>query len=73
MTSGLTALSVRRPIGVAVLCVAVCILGWISVSRLPVDLLPEVDFPRISIVRSPRRSHPSKVRTVRCRPSSATW
>jgi HAE1 family hydrophobic/amphiphilic exporter-1 len=68
MTSGLTALSVRRPIGVAVLCVAVCILGWISVSRLPVDLLPEVDFPRISIVTSYEGVGPEEIENLLTRP-----
>ena len=65
---GLTGLSVRRPIGVTVLCVAVCILGWIAVTRLPVDLLPEVDFPRISIVTSYEGVGPEEMENLLTRP-----
>ncbi|MBA3462981.1 MAG: efflux RND transporter permease subunit, partial [Deltaproteobacteria bacterium] len=68
MSKGLTALSVRRPIGVAVLCIAVCILGWISLTRLPVDLLPEVDFPRISIVTNYEGVGPEEMENLLTRP-----
>lgn len=65
---GLTGLSVARPIGVAVLCIAVCILGWIAVTRLPVDLLPEVDFPRISIVTTYEGVGPEEMENLLTRP-----
>jgi HAE1 family hydrophobic/amphiphilic exporter-1 len=68
MSKGLTALSVRRPIGVAVLCAVVCILGWIAMVRLPVDLLPEVDFPRISIVTSYEGVAPEEIENLLTRP-----
>lgn len=68
MSKGLTAVSVARPIGVAVLCIAVCVLGWISVTRLPVDLLPEVDFPQISIVTSYEGVGPEEIETLLTRP-----
>ncbi len=42
--------SVGRPIGVGVFTAAIIVVGAIALDRLPVDLLPEVDFPRISIV-----------------------
>lgn len=42
--------SVGRPIGVGVFTAAVIIVGAVALDRLPVDLLPEVDFPRISII-----------------------
>jgi HAE1 family hydrophobic/amphiphilic exporter-1 len=64
----LTGVSVRRPVGVAVLTVAVCILGWIAVNRLPVDLLPEVDFPRISIVTSYEGVGPEEIENLLTRP-----
>ena len=68
MKGGLTGLSVARPIGVAVICIAICVLGWISVTRLPVDLLPEVDFPRISIVTSYEGVGPEEMETLLTRP-----
>ena len=45
----LSLVSVRRPIGTAMLFLAVVVVGFVSVSRLTVDLMPEVDMPRISI------------------------
>jgi HAE1 family hydrophobic/amphiphilic exporter-1 len=68
MTGGWTALSVRRPIGVAVLSAVVCILGGIAASRLPVDLLPEVDFPRISIITSYPGVGPEEIENLLTRP-----
>ena len=68
MTGGWTALSVRRPIGVAVLSAVVCILGGIAVSRLPVDLLPEVDFPRISIITNYPGVGPEEIENLLTRP-----
>jgi HAE1 family hydrophobic/amphiphilic exporter-1 len=64
----LPAISVRRPIGVAVLSIAVCILGWIAVTRLPVDLLPEVDFPRITIVTRYDGVGPQEIENLLTRP-----
>lgn len=68
MSKGLTGLSVERPIGVAVLCFAVCLLGWISVTRLPVDLLPEVDFPRITVITTYEGVGPEEIETLLTRP-----
>ena len=68
MSGGLTGLSVRRPIGVAVMAIAICILGGISVTRLPVDLLPEVDFPRISILTTYPGVGPEEIENLLTRP-----
>lgn len=68
MSGGVTGLSVRRPIGVAVLSAAICILGWIAVVRLPVDLLPEVDFPRITVVTSYEGVGPEEIENLLTRP-----
>ncbi|MCC6620904.1 MAG: efflux RND transporter permease subunit [Deltaproteobacteria bacterium] len=46
----IVATSAGRPIGVGVFTAAVIVVGVVALDRLPVDLLPEVDFPRISIV-----------------------
>lgn len=68
MSGGITGLSVRRPIGVAVMAAAVTILGWISVERLSVDLLPEVDFPRISILTRYAGVGPEEMENLITRP-----
>src|SRR5690606_17274427 len=64
----LPAISVRRPIGVAMLAIAVCVLGGIAVDRLPVDLLPEVDFPRITIVTTYDGVGPQEIENLLTRP-----
>ena len=41
--------STRRPVAVAMLVLAVVLLGTISFARLPIDLLPDVSFPRLVV------------------------
>ena len=42
-------LSLRRPVGTAMACLAVAVLGVVSFTRLPVDLLPDVSFPTLTV------------------------
>lgn len=48
----LSRLAVRRPVAVAMFFLAVILLGVISFTRLPVDLLPDVSYPRLVVVTS---------------------
>ncbi|MBW3553820.1 MAG: efflux RND transporter permease subunit [Gemmatimonadetes bacterium] len=41
--------SIARPVAVAMLFVAVVFLGMISFARLPIDLLPDVSYPKLII------------------------
>lgn len=41
--------SARRPVAVAMFILAIVLLGSISLARLPIDLLPEVSFPRLVV------------------------
>jgi hydrophobic/amphiphilic exporter-1 (mainly G- bacteria), HAE1 family len=68
MSGGLIGLAVRRPIGVGVLSAIVCIIGVIAAQRLRVDLLPEVDFPRISILTSYPGVGPEEIENLLTRP-----
>ena len=45
----LSRLSVRRPVAVSMFFLAVVLLGFISFTRLPIDLLPDVSYPRLVI------------------------
>ncbi|TVS12018.1 MAG: efflux RND transporter permease subunit [Wenzhouxiangella sp.] len=47
--SGLTHASIRRPVGTLAIASVVLVLGLFFVDRLPVNLLPEVEFPLIRI------------------------
>ena len=42
--------AVRRPVAVAMCCLAVLLFGAVSLADLPVDLLPEVATPRLTVV-----------------------
>jgi hydrophobic/amphiphilic exporter-1 (mainly G- bacteria), HAE1 family len=45
----LSGLAVRRPVAVAMFFTAVVLLGLISYTRLPIDLLPDVAYPRLVV------------------------
>ncbi len=46
---GLLALGVRRPIGMLMVFTAVVVFGFVSLGKLPFDLLPEVDYPSLTV------------------------
>lgn len=45
----ITTLSIRRHIGVLMLAIAVIVMGFFFITRLPVDLLPSITYPRIGL------------------------
>ncbi len=45
----LSDLSIKRPVATAMLYLAVGVLGAVSFARLPIDLLPDVSFPTLSV------------------------
>ncbi|MEO0538736.1 MAG: efflux RND transporter permease subunit [Cyanobacteria bacterium P01_A01_bin.123] len=47
--SSLSTLAIRRHIGTLMLTLAVIVLGLFFVTRLPVDLLPSITYPRIGV------------------------
>ena len=47
--SGLTHAAIRRPVGTLAIASVVLVLGLFFVDRLPVNLLPEVEFPLVRI------------------------
>lgn len=46
----LSGLSIRRPVGVIMLGLCVLVLGGFFLSRLPVDLMPSIVYPRILVI-----------------------
>jgi len=57
----LSRFSTRRPVAVAMLFLAVVLLGLISFFRLPIDLLPDVSYPRLVVYTSYAEVAPSEV------------
>lgn len=54
-------LSTERPVAVAMLVLAVVLLGLISYARLPIDLLPDVSYPRLVVHTSYPEVAPAEV------------
>jgi hydrophobe/amphiphile efflux-1 (HAE1) family protein len=46
---GLPSWSIRRPIGTVMLTATLLILGLVFVGRLPVDLLPAIEYPQVRV------------------------
>lgn len=42
-------LSIRRPVAVAMTFLAIVMLGLISITRLPIDLLPDIAYPKLVV------------------------
>jgi HAE1 family hydrophobic/amphiphilic exporter-1 len=64
----LAEVAVRRPVGVLMLALAVILLGMVSLSRLAIDLLPEMDIPVVSIVTGYQGAGPQEVEQLVTRP-----
>jgi hydrophobic/amphiphilic exporter-1 (mainly G- bacteria), HAE1 family len=60
--------SVRRPIGTLMIYVAIFVIGVVGLSELAVDLLPEVDYPRITVTCEYEGVAPQDIETLLTRP-----
>lgn len=54
-------LSIRRPVATWMLYVAIAVVGVVSFLRLPIDLLPDVSFPTLSVWTSYPDAGPAEV------------
>ncbi len=53
-TGGLAAWSIRRPVSVIMLTLAVMMLGLFALQRLGIDLLPHIIYPEVRVrIRDP--------------------
>lgn len=60
--------SVRRPILTFVIFLAIIIIGAVSLSRLSIDLMPEITYPTISVVTSYGNVGPEEMEQMVTRP-----
>ena len=60
--------SVRRPIGTLMIYLAILVIGVVGLSELAVDLLPEVDYPRITVTCEYEGVAPQDIETLLTRP-----
>ena len=59
-TGGIAAWSIRHPIGVIMITLAIIMLGLFSLGRLSVDLLPQITYPQV-LVRVNNAGVPAKI------------
>lgn len=61
-------LAATHPVGVSVVCLAIALLGVVSLRQLAMDLLPEVDVPWITITVQYEGVAPEEIETLLTRP-----
>jgi len=64
----LTRLAVNRPVTTLMIALVVTLLGYMSLERLAVDLLPKIDYPTIRVETLYRGAAPEEVETLLTRP-----
>ncbi|NUO19704.1 efflux RND transporter permease subunit [bacterium] len=64
----LTELSIKRPSAVAMFFLSIAVLGVMLYNRLPVDLLPTMNWPMVTIVTTWPGAGPKEVETMVSRP-----
>ena len=60
--------AVGRPVLTTMVFLGIMLLGVVSFSRLQVDLLPDIDFPSISVVTTYEGAGPEEIETLITRP-----
>ena len=63
-----TDFSVDRPVAISMLVAIVMVLGMISLSRLGVDMLPEIDYPTLSVMVRYPGAPPEEIETMVAKP-----
>ena len=74
----ITDLSVKRPVTVVVVCLALAVLGVFSLGRLAIDLIPDISFPVILIYTSypgvsPEEVEENLTKTIETAATSSRW
>ncbi len=64
----LSRFSVHRPIFTIMVVLIVIILGGVSLSRLPIDLMPDITFPRLSVSTTYENASPEEMEELVTRP-----
>lgn len=58
---GIINLSVKRPVGAIMFFVGVILLGYVSLSRLSINLLPDLSYPKITVLTEYPGSGPEEI------------
>jgi len=63
--------AIDRPVATLMFYIAIILLGFISLRQLSVDLLPEISYPRLSVVTEYRGVAPEEIETLITEPLEA--
>ncbi|MFO8089975.1 MAG: efflux RND transporter permease subunit [Desulfatiglandaceae bacterium] len=61
-------LSIQRPVLTVMVCLIVIILGGVSLSRLSIDLMPDITYPTLSISTTYENASPEEIEELITRP-----
>lgn len=64
----LAGVSVRRPVSVCMMMLIVVVLGAFSLQRLPIDLMPEITYPTLTVSTSYSNASPESIEELITRP-----
>jgi HAE1 family hydrophobic/amphiphilic exporter-1 len=67
----LAKVAIERPVATLMFYTAIILLGFISLRQLSVDLLPEISYPRLSVVTEYRGVAPEEIETLITEPLEA--
>lgn len=68
----ITKISIQRPVTVTMFFLAILLLGVVSLRQLSVDLLPNINYPRLSVITQYPGVAPQEVETLVTRPLEAS-
>jgi HAE1 family hydrophobic/amphiphilic exporter-1 len=60
--------SIRRPVFTVMITMVIIVVGFVAVGRLPVDLMPEITYPTLSISTSYPNTGPEEIEELITRP-----
>ncbi|MBN2199151.1 MAG: efflux RND transporter permease subunit [Candidatus Aminicenantes bacterium] len=60
--------SIRRPVFTVMLMLIIVAVGIVSVTRLPIDLMPEISYPTLNIITSYPNTGPEEMEQIITRP-----
>ena len=60
--------SLNRPAAIIVIIAAIVIIGFMSVSQMPTDLLPEMDLPYVAVITSYNGAGPEEIEELVSKP-----
>ena len=64
----LTRVSILRPVTITMVVLAMVVLGLVSMSRVPVDLYPDIELPWVTVVSSYPGAGPEEIETLVTKP-----